>query len=99
MSPKTPKFDWDEANIAHIARHDVTPGEVEEAFRDPFQVLLDMGSRGGEFRYVMLGETTDRRVLRVVFVTRFARLRTVTAYTAKRRDQSLYAEARREQSL
>lgn len=25
-------FEWDEANEDHIARHGVTPGEVEELF-------------------------------------------------------------------
>lgn len=25
-------FDWDDANIAHIARHDVEPHETEEAY-------------------------------------------------------------------
>ena len=27
-------FDWNEANIEHIAEHDVTPDEVEEVFSD-----------------------------------------------------------------
>jgi uncharacterized DUF497 family protein len=25
-------FDWDKANLAHIARHNVTPEEVEQVF-------------------------------------------------------------------
>jgi hypothetical protein len=29
-------FDWDEANIVHIALHSVAPNEVEEAIREPF---------------------------------------------------------------
>jgi len=27
-------FDWDERNIDHIARHNITPDEAEEAFLD-----------------------------------------------------------------
>ena len=27
-----PKFDWDEANLGHIARHKLASREVEEAF-------------------------------------------------------------------
>jgi hypothetical protein len=27
------ELEWDDANIEHIARHGVTPAEVEEAFR------------------------------------------------------------------
>ena len=34
MSPRVVEFDWDDANIAHIARHDVVPAEVQEAFFD-----------------------------------------------------------------
>jgi uncharacterized DUF497 family protein len=34
------KFDWDDANAGHIARHGVTPEEVEQAFaNDPLVVL------------------------------------------------------------
>jgi uncharacterized DUF497 family protein len=99
VSPKTPRFDWDEANIAHIARHGVVPSEVEESFRDPFQILLKSYYRNGERRYDMLGETVDGRILEVVFITRGAAIRTVTAYTAKKRDRAVYLEARREQTL
>jgi uncharacterized DUF497 family protein len=95
----TPRFDWDDANMAHIARHDVVPGEVQEAFLDPFQVLKDSFYRRGELRYVMLGETPEGRILNVVFVTRGAAIRPVTAYTAKRRDRFFYLEAKREQTL
>jgi hypothetical protein len=33
------KFDWDEANVAHIGRHDVSPIEVEDAFRNGLMEL------------------------------------------------------------
>jgi len=26
------RFDWDEANVEHIARHNVTPQEIEQVF-------------------------------------------------------------------
>jgi hypothetical protein len=32
-------FDWDRGNTGHIARHGVTPGEVEELFaNDPADI-------------------------------------------------------------
>jgi hypothetical protein len=37
-------FDWDDANILHVAEHDVTPEEAEEVIlRDP----LDIEQRAG----------------------------------------------------
>jgi hypothetical protein len=41
------KFDWDEANTAHVAAHAVTPAEVEEVYlNDPMD--LDFRVVGGE---------------------------------------------------
>jgi len=43
------EFDWDAANVGHIARHGVKPEEVEEVLRnDPFD--LDYEVIGGEWR-------------------------------------------------
>ena len=43
------EFDWDAANVAHIARHGITPKECEEAAR-----LLTLASteRKGKMRFV-----------------------------------------------
>jgi len=97
LSLKTPRFDWDQANIAHLARHGVTPEKVEEAFCDPFQLLLGTQLRDGEVRYEMMAETKDGRILEVVLTHRRGAIRPVTAYTASRRDRSFYQEARRDQ--
>ena len=58
-------FDWNEANILHIARHDVTPDEAEEVFWNP-PVLMRMGKGRGELRFVLLGETDGGRCLVVI---------------------------------
>lgn len=37
-------FEWDDANIAHIAEHDVTPEESEQALlNDPLELGFDAG--------------------------------------------------------
>jgi hypothetical protein len=35
-------FNWDEDNIAHVERHDVTPQEIEEVFNDEPEYALNL---------------------------------------------------------
>jgi uncharacterized DUF497 family protein len=71
-------FDWDRANIAHIAEHGIEPIEAEEAvtYRPVFVQYL---SRGGEDRFMQVGETLAGRVLVVVITPRNGLTRVVTA--------------------
>lgn len=56
-------FEWDEDNIAHIARHSVHPDEVEElAFDD--EPWIRKGREGTRY---MLGYTISGRYLFVVY--------------------------------
>jgi hypothetical protein len=55
-------FEWDDANILHIARHDFTPEEVEEVLAGGHKVR-----RGRQNRYLALGQTFDGRLAFVVF--------------------------------
>jgi uncharacterized DUF497 family protein len=83
------EFDWDEANIAHIARHNVTPTEAEQVIlNNP----LDLGSRirSGELRSTQLGITNAGRILLVIIMWRGTRLRVVTSYPAGRKSRQLY---------
>ena len=59
------EFDWDEANIGHVARHSVLPVEAEQVIlNDPWTLELEIVE--GEERYLSLGETVHGRVLLVV---------------------------------
>jgi hypothetical protein len=50
------KFEWDEANTAHIAKHGVEPHEAEEVIsNDPID--LSAGLRNAEERSEQIGET------------------------------------------
>ena len=50
MGPET-QFDWDEANIAHLARHKVLPEEAEQVIlKDPVEVGVEIVE--GEDRYL-----------------------------------------------
>ena len=67
--PSDLKFDWDKANVSHLARHNVTPKEAEEALRnDP----VDLGYEdvNDEERWNSIGHTDNFRVLLVVWTLR-----------------------------
>ncbi len=53
---EAPEFDWDEANVEHIARHRITREEVEQVFKNGI-ADIDFQSHGDEERTVCLGHT------------------------------------------
>ena len=94
MGPEPPVFHWDAANRNHLALHDVTPEEAEQAVLDPYAVLLEIQTDSEE-RTKALGITTAGRILTVVFTFRGDAIRPITAYTATRRLQDLYLKRRK----
>jgi uncharacterized DUF497 family protein len=83
-------FDWDVNNVHHVARHGVTPVEVEEAFERPYVVFPAEDMRG-EKRWKLLGRSAAGRYLVVVFTIRNDRLRPITAHTMNKRERTFYA--------
>lgn len=84
-------FDWDDANIAHLAEHCVAPEEAEEVvFGDP----LDAGFEviDGEDRWSYIGETDEERILRIVITLRGECIRVVTAFEPERYWKVFYLE-------
>jgi len=61
------EFLWDDdpadGNVAHLAEHDLTPADVEHAFRN---VIRDTTSRSSG-RPALFGLTPDDRVIFVVY--------------------------------
>lgn len=57
---KINKFDWDDRNIDHIARHNITPDEAEEVFLDA------LFRKGREGRLLVYGVTDPGRFILVV---------------------------------
>ena len=57
-------FDWDAANLDHIARHNVTREETEQAILgDPLDIEMQIAEDGsGEERLQHLGETAQGRI-------------------------------------
>jgi len=83
------EFDWDRANIRHIARHRVRPEEAEQALRNhPFD--LEYQVVGGEQRWTSLGQTDGLRILLVVWTLRGDVVRVVTARSASKQLRQAY---------
>ena len=89
------EFDWDEANIVHLARHSIIAKEAEQVILNK-PVDLGMEIIEGEERYLNLGATVQGRVLLVVTTWREERVRVVTAFEPiKRLIQFYYQERER----
>jgi len=87
------QFQWDQANIGHIALHGVEPTEAEQVvMNDPLDLTFEASDR--EQRIAQLGETNSGRVLVVVTTWRGDLIRVITAYPAGRRLANFYATQR-----
>jgi uncharacterized DUF497 family protein len=74
-------FEWDHANLAHLARHKITAAEAEQVIQnDPLG--LEEQDVDGEQRFTQVGETRAGRILLVVVTLRGSSLRVVTAWDA-----------------
>jgi uncharacterized protein len=62
-------FDWDEANLDHIARHEVSREEAEQVIlNDPVDVWRQV--QDGEERFMQIGVTDAMKVLVVIITWR-----------------------------
>jgi uncharacterized protein len=83
-------FDWDNANIDHITQHNVVPSEVEDALIDPRRVGASPKKVSEEKRWAVLGNTSEGRILFVVFTRRAGMIRVVTARDATEQEKRRY---------
>jgi hypothetical protein len=88
------EFDWDDANIGHIAEHDVTPKEAEQVILNR---PVDLGSelRNGGERIAQIGETDSGRVLVVITTMSGEKVRVVTAWPANKNYRRYFASMKR----
>lgn len=82
-------FDWDQANVAHLARHRITTQEAEEVLlNDPMEndaIMVD-----GEERVPYTGETNTGRILVVIATFRNLAVRVVTGWDASTAEKREY---------
>jgi hypothetical protein len=87
------KFDWDDANVKHLARHNVRPEEAE-------QVILngpaDIGFQieNAEERFAVVGPTNSGRILTLVLTECFGAVRPITAWDSTREEEAQYWNAK-----
>lgn len=82
-------FEWDIHNVGHVARHGVTPFEVEAAIRG-MHAVIPAKAVEGEKRWKLFGRSEEGRYLVVVFTIRRNRLRPVTAYPMNQVERGVY---------
>ncbi|MBI4708311.1 MAG: BrnT family toxin [Candidatus Omnitrophica bacterium] len=78
-------LDWDETIVKHIARHNITPNEVEEAFEGKHLVYK---SRDG--RYTLLGRSSAGRYLMIAFVVKVGIVHVITSRDMNRAEKKRY---------
>ena len=87
------EFDWDDANLKHIARHGIAPEEAEDAVLiEPLEA--DVQEQGSEHRVLCFGRTRSGRLLTVLYTERRGKIRVVTAYEMTKRQQRMYFEGK-----
>ena len=87
-------FDWDKANLSHIAAHGITPEEAEQVI---FNRPIDLGThlRDGEDRTAQLGETSAGKILHLISTMRETKIRIITAWPAKERSRRYFLSLKR----
>ena len=87
-------FQWDEGNAPKVmARHNVSPGECEQAFFvEPFVVEFDDRHSTKKGRWQALGQTNGGRGLFLVFTVRGTLIRVIAARDMNRKERERYGE-------
>ena len=84
------RYEWDDGNLDHIARHSIEDFEAEEALEDSKGVTLGAYNKGREKRYGVIGATEAGRILSVFYTFRSGRLRVATARDATPSEKQRY---------
>jgi uncharacterized DUF497 family protein len=85
-------FAWDPVKAStNIADHGVTFDEASTVFADPFALLMtDPDHSEDEDRFLLLGMSTQQRLLVVAFTDRLPRTRLISARRATRMERRRY---------
>ena len=90
------EFEWDPKKAAsNLAKHGVSFDEGASAFRDPLSLTIsDPDHSEDENRYLLLGQSSDGRLVVVSHTERGARIRIIGARLAEPRERRDYEEGR-----
>ena len=89
-------FEWDSANISHIARHNVLQEEAEEIFFDQDSVLgEDFEHSTIEKRFLIIAKTKEGRLLYQIFTFRGNKIRVISSRDINKKEVKLYEKETR----
>ena len=83
------QFSWDNANIAHLAVHGITPAEAEQVFYNGY-VEIDEDVEDGEERSGIVGISNTGRVLTIWWTPREKAIRPITGWDATKAEELAY---------
>jgi uncharacterized protein len=88
------RFDWDENKAAsNLLKHGVSFAEAKTVFDDPLYVdFYDPAHSDDEDRYLIVGESNQRRLLIVSYTERGNLIRLISAREVTRTEREVYEE-------
>jgi uncharacterized protein len=88
------KFEWDDSKAKiNLSKHGVTFEEATTVFNDPLYVdFYDPDHSQAEERYLILGESNQRRLLIVSYTERESSIRLISAREVTRAEREAYEE-------
>jgi uncharacterized DUF497 family protein len=88
------EFEWDEEKAAaNLAKHDVSFDEAKTVFNDPLFVdFYDPDHSFDEQRYIIIGESREKRLLIVSYTERDDVMRLISAREVTKSERETYGE-------
>ena len=88
------EFEWDEEKAAaNLAKHEVSFNEAKTVFNDPLYVdFYDPDHSFDEHRYIIIGESREKRLLIVSYTERDDVIRLISAREVTRSERETYEE-------
>jgi len=88
------EFEWDEEKAAaNLAKHEFSFDEAQTVFDDPLYVdFYDPDHSFDEHRYIIIGESQQRRLLIVSYTERDERVRLISAREVTGSERETYEE-------
>ncbi len=88
------EFEWDENKAnANLSKHGVAFDEAKTVFDDPLYIdFYDPDHSDEEERYIIIGQSQQRRLLVVSYTEREQTTRLISAREATKREKDAYEE-------
>lgn len=85
------EFEWDKGNSEKNKKHNVEDKEAEEAFFDEDKIVYkDILHSKIEERFILLGNTKNKRLLYVVYTKRNSNIRIISARDINKKETHVY---------